>query len=337
MILVTGGTGLVGSHLLYQLVNKNNKVKALYRSESTFKAVKHVFSYYTKNSEELFNAITWVKGDITDTSTLDEAFNDVTVVYHCAALVSFEPNKYHQLRQANINGTANIVNRCIAHGVNKICYVSSIAAIGHHQDPNKLIDESTYWNNEEDNSVYAITKYGAEIEVWRGYQEGLKVVIVNPGVIIGPGFWKYGSGNLIKKVDNGFKYFTHGTTAYVDVWDVVNPMIQLTESDVNGERFILVSENLSFKTFLDKTAKILNVPTATKEATSKLLNIGWRLDWLNHKITGKRRKLSKQLAKTAQTKTLYSSQKIIDTIGYEFKPMEESLNITANFYRDDIA
>lgn len=336
MILVTGGTGLVGSHLLYQLVSKNKTVKALYRNESSFKAVKHVFSYYSENSQELFDSITWVKGDITDNSTLDIAFNEIDIVYHCAAFVSFEPNKYHQLRQANIYGTANIVNRCIFHGIKKICYVSSIAAIGHHQDPNKLIDENTHWNPEEDNSVYAITKYGAEIEVWRAYQEGLEVVIVNPGVIIGPGFWKYGSGNLIKKVHQGFKYYTKGTTAYVDIWDVVNPMIALTESDINGERFILASENLSFKEFLDKTAKILTVPSAQKEATSRLLNIGWRLDWLNHKLTGKRRKLSKQLAKTAQTNTLYTSQKLKDVLNYQFKSMDESLSITAKYYRDDL-
>lgn len=287
MILVTGGTGLVGSHLLFKLVNsdRNEKVRATYRREKTLKRVKHVFSYYTDAAEALFEKIEWVKADLNDIPTLQIAFNDITHVYHCAAFVSFEPDKYRMLRRINIIGTANIVNLCISNHIKKLCYVSSIAALGHHNNPEKLIDENTAWNPEDDNSVYAITKYGAELEVWRGTQEGLDAVVLNPGVILGAGYWNGGSsGNLFKLIGNGMRYYTTGIKGYVDVWDVVNTMHQLMNSTIKNEAFILVSENLSFKIFQTKTAVALDVKPPNKEAKPWLLAIVWRLDWLQFQL-----------------------------------------------------
>ena len=309
MILVTGGTGLVGAHLLFHLLNENQPIRAIYRNEKKFDTVKRIFGYYTNNADTLFDTIEWVKADLNNIPQLTEAFKDITHVYHCAAFVSFEPDKFNLLQKTNIKGTANIVNFCIDHKVEKLCYVSSIAALGASLN-NKAITEDTEWNKEIDNSVYAITKYGAELEVWRGTQEGLDAVIVNPGVIIGPGIWRYGSGSLIKMIYNGLKYYTTGSTGYVDVNDVVKAMIQLVKSDIKNERYILVSENLSFKDFFTKTANYLDVKPPQKEAKPWLLNIAWRLDWLKHKLTRKRRVLSKQTANSAVTTTIYSNNKI---------------------------
>jgi len=268
---------------------------------------------------------------------LEIAFKDVDYVYHCAAFVSFEPDKYHQLRKINIEGTANIVNLCIAHKVKKLCYVSSIAAIGHHANPEQLITEETHWNPEDDNSVYAITKYGAEIEVWRGTQEGVPAVILNPGIIIGPGYWNSGgSSSLIKKIYKGMPYYTHGVTAYVDVHDVVNTMVMLMESGIQNERFIVISENLSFKEFQDKTAAALRVKSASKEATPFILALGWRLDWLHHILTGKRRRLSKQMAQSSKSITKYDATKLKNALDFEFKPMDDSINGTCLLFLNDL-
>ncbi|MCO4822775.1 MAG: SDR family oxidoreductase, partial [Flavobacteriaceae bacterium] len=195
MILVTGGTGLVGSHLLYQLVKADQDIRAIYRSEDKLALVKKVFSYYTEDFEFLFSKIEWLKGDLNNIPLLEDAFKDVGYVYHCAAFISFDPSDYRQLRKINIDGTANIVNLSIINQVKKLCYVSSIAAVG-QTETNETINENTEWNKENHHSVYAITKYGAEMEVWRGTQEGLDAVIGNPGIIIGPGFWRAGSGSL---------------------------------------------------------------------------------------------------------------------------------------------
>jgi dihydroflavonol-4-reductase len=337
MILVTGGTGLVGSHLLFKLLETNAKVKAIYRQEHKLELVKKVFSYYTEDIESLYQKIEWIKADITDVPSLEIAFKDVNYVYHCAGLVSFEPHKYHQLRNLNIKGTANVVNLCISNEIKKLCYVSSIATIGHHQNPEQPITEDTHWNQEDDNSVYAITKYGAETEVWRGTQEGVDAVILNPGIIIGPGFWNSGgSSSLIKKIYSGMPYFTNGVTGYVDVDDVVKTMLLLMQSEIKNERFILVSENLSFKEFQHQTALALNVKPAQKEATAFMLAMGWRLDWLNRLFTGKRRRLSKNMTKSARSIKTYDASKLKDTLDFTFKPMSVSLKENAELFLNDL-
>lgn len=334
MILVTGGTGLVGAHLLYKLISDKKNVRAIFRNEEKFKNVKRIFSYYTENVEDHFNKIEWVKADLNDIPLLTEAFKGVTHVYHCAALVSFEPDKFKLLKQTNIEGTANIVNFCIANDIEKLCYVSSIATLG---DPKngELSTEKTEWSPEIDNSVYAITKYGAELEVWRGTQEGLDAVIVNPGVIIGPGIWRYGSGSIIKTIHKGLSYFTSGSVGYVGVRDVVKSMMQLMESDIKNERFIIVSENWSYKGFLLTCADVLNVKPPHKEAKKWLLEIGWRLDWLSHKLTGKRRKLTKQLAQSLVTNSNYDNSKLKLQLDFEFEPISNSIEKTCKLYLKD--
>jgi nucleoside-diphosphate-sugar epimerase len=333
MILVTGGTGLVGSHLLFKLVSNNTSVRAIYRRAHKLESVKKVFSYYTDDVDTFFNKIEWIEANINDVPSLEPAFIGVTNVYHCAAFISFEPNKYYELRKVNIKGTANIVNLCVSNNIEKLCYISSIAAIGNEPHEDTLITEETEWNPESDNSVYAITKYGAEMEVWRGTQEGVDAVIVNPGIILGPGFWKGGgSGSLFRQIYRGLQYYPKGSSAYVDVWDVVDCMTQLMDSTLKNERYILIAENLSFKTFQDKVAKALHVKPSKKEASSFLLSVAWRLDWLNQKVFGKRRKLSRQLAKSISSKTVFDNSKVKSDLDFSFTPIDESITKVSKYY-----
>ena len=337
MILVTGGTGLVGSHLLYHLIKNGNAVKAIYRRKHKLDSVKKVFSYYSEDFESLFRKIEWIEADITDIPALEIAFKDVTHVYHSAAFVSFEPDKYRLLRKINIEGTANIVNLCISHNIKKLGYVSSIASLGKNAKSETYINENTEWNPEDDNTVYAITKYGAEIEVWRGSQEGLDVVIVNPGVILGPGFWRSGSsGSLFNHIYKGLHYYTNGITSYIDVCDVSKVLIQLMDSNIKNERFILASENLSFNDFQTRVAKVLNVKPAHKEADKLILEIGWRLDWLNHKLRGKRRRLTKQLVQSLHGKRYYENTKIKEALNFEFIPIDDSIKKVSQYFLKDL-
>lgn len=331
MILVTGSTGLVGSHLLYNLVSNNEKVRAIYRSKHKLELVKNVFATYTANVTPLFEAIEWVQADILDIPALLDAFKNITHVYHCAAFVSFEPDKYKLLRKTNIEGTANIVNLCISNNIKKLCHVSSIATLGKTLN-NETITEETIWNPEDDNNVYAITKYGAEMEVWRGTQEGLNAVIVNPGVILGAGIWHFGTGSLFKKAHNGFKYYTSGTIALIAVSDVVVIMTHLMKSDIVNERFVLVAENWTYKHFLKTLALSVKANPPKKMATHLLLSLGWKLDWLKHKLTGKRRLLTKHLKVSLTTETNYSSDKLKIALAYHFKPIEETILEIGRFY-----
>lgn len=337
MILVTGGTGLVGSHLLFQLMDQELPIRAIFRREHKLDLVKKVFSYYSENPESLYNRIEWVKADLNDIPALQNVFVGVTHVYHAAAFVSFEPNRYRELRKVNTEGTANIVNLCVSNNISKLCYVSSIAAIGEETNADIAITEQTEWNPELDHSVYAITKYGAELEVWRGGQEGLDIVIVNPGIILGPGYWKGGgSGSIFRQIYNGMSYFTNGTSAYVDVWDVVSIMTKLMSSSISNQRFIVISENLPFKIFQEKVANALHVKPAQKLANPFLLGVAWRIDWINHQLFGKRRKLSKQLANSLSSKSIYDNSKVKKSLGYEFNSIDGSISKVCGLYLKDL-
>lgn len=323
MILVTGATGLVGSHLLVQLLQENEEVKALFRSEKQIEKVKNVFAFY--NQTALFDKIIWVKGDITNIPSLEIAFENITHVYHCAALISFDPSDEEELRKINIEGTANVVNCCIDFGIKKLCHVSSIAALGTPKELETSITEETEWNPEELHSDYAITKYGAEMEVWRGHQEGLEVVIVNPGVIFGYGFPKKGSDVIIQSVKNGLLFYTKGNIGIIGVEDVTKGMTELMKSSINGERYTLVGENISTKALLDFIAEELQVKRPSIEATKWMTSIAWRMDWLISKLLNRKRKLTRSTANASHTTSPFNTSKIECEFNFTFQKKESYL------------
>lgn len=328
MILVTGGTGLVGSHLLYFLLKENEKVRAIHRSNSDLSAVKKVFSIYTKQPDEVFNKIEWVEANIIDIPALTEAFKDISIVYHCAAYISFDPANYKKLKKANIEGTANIVNLSLAFNIKKLCYVSSIATLGSSLN-GEAINEESSWNPDEDNSVYAITKYGAEMEIWRGSQENLNVVIVNPGVILGTSPDGDGSGLILNLAAKGIPFYPSGEIGIVDVQDVVKAMILLMHSEIKNQQFILVSQNVSYKELLSKLANYFNKKAPNKALPKWILNIGSSLDWFSSKLLGTKRILVQATVNSMYTKSNYESSKIKNELGFEFIPVNETLDRVA--------
>lgn len=334
MILVTGGTGLLGSHLLFNLVKDGTKVTAMKRAGSSLSQVEKAFSYYYKNSESILNNIIWVDGNVTDIYSLYEAFENIEKVYHAAACLSFDPSDKKQMMRVNAKGTANVVNACLAKNVKKLCYVSSIATLG-RIDHDGLIDEETHWKNSKKNSVYSISKYNAESEVWRGIAEGLPAVIVNPGVIIGPGNWKKGSSQLIDRVWNGLKFYTPGVNGYVDVRDVSKAMIKLMENEITGERFILSSENLDYQNFFSFVANALGKKRPHIKAPYFTGQLAWRLEKLRTVLTGGNPLITKETARTAYQKYFYSSEKIKKILNFEFMSMEKSIKDTCKLFLKD--
>ncbi|MDC6365473.1 MULTISPECIES: NAD-dependent epimerase/dehydratase family protein [Flavobacteriaceae] len=333
MVLVTGGTGLIGSHLLFQLLKNGEKVRALYRNEKSKHNVEKVFGYYSDKPSKVLEQIEWVQADITDIDALSYAFVGIEYVYHAAALISFDPHDYNSLKKINIEGTANVVNLCLKYGVKKLCYVSSIAAVGPSIKGN-LVTEENEWN-ETGVSVYGLTKHDAELEVWRGSQEGLPVVIVNPGVVIGPGFWKTGSGSFFTYAAKGKKSFLPGGTGFVSINDVVTAMISLQNSKINRERFILVSENLSYGQLFQKIALEIGKEPPSKQIPFWLLEFLWRLDWLRSSMRGKRRRLPKAVAKGLYHQEYYSSEKLKQSLDFNFVNLDEALKFCASRYREE--
>lgn len=333
MVLVTGGTGLVGSHLLYQLSEKNNKIIAIYRKKEKIEEVKKVFSFYTPDITLLFSKIKWVKADITDVSSLEDVFslNPISFVYHCAALVSFSPTDYKKMRKTNIEGTANVVNMCIAYNVDKICYTSSVATLGGVAN-NKLINEENFWSENNRRNEYAITKNGAEMEVWRASQEGVDVVIVNPGIILGSGFYNSESGKIFSKTYNGFPFYTEGITGYVGVKDVARAMISLTKSDIKDKRFILVAQNESLKNILFKIADSFGKKRPFIKINSFVTSIVWRADWFLSVLTNKKRVLSKYAAKSLHNENSFSSEKIKNQLNFKFEKIDSVISTACKNY-----
>ena len=335
MILVTGGTGLVGSYLVRQLVSQGENVVVIHRKMSDLDRVKHVFSYFTDTVEALFNHIQWIEADLLDIPSLSKAFKGITQVYHCAALISFDSSDYKEMRKVNIEGTANIVNLCISNSIQKLCFVSSVAAVGKPTMGTKITEENE-WNVEDNNYGYAITKYGAEMEVWRASQEGVPVVIVNPGVILGAGFWHNGSGELFSKIYKGFPFYTEGVTGFVAVKDVVNIMIQLMQSTIINERYILVSENVSFKAVFYAMADNFNKKRPFVKVSKLMSGIVWRLNWLSSLITRKSPLITKHSAKSSHNKYNYSNAKIKKELGYKFESLSDTIKNVCNSYLKDI-
>ncbi|MEE2770715.1 MAG: NAD-dependent epimerase/dehydratase family protein [Bacteroidota bacterium] len=332
MILVTGGTGLVGAHLLFELCLQNEKLIATRRPGSDVQAVRKVFNYYTseKEADSLFSRILWKEADLLDIPALEKAFVDINIVYHCAALISFDPKDEQLLRKTNIKGTANLVNLSIDRKVEKFCYVSSVAALG-SPDKNRKVTEVSKWNPEENHNDYAISKHGAEIEVWRGSQEGLKVYIVNPGIIVGPGFWNSGSGELFSRIDKGLSYHFPKVSGFVSVHDVVKAMLMLTGSDHENEQFVLVAENLSFEQVLKQTAKYLQKPVPNKQLKKWMIATGWFFQKIGG-IFGRRQQITRDSINGLFEATYYDSSKIQKHLSFHFQPVDEALEETAKIY-----
>ncbi|MDN3722801.1 NAD-dependent epimerase/dehydratase family protein [Aequorivita sp. SDUM287046] len=324
MILVTGGTGLVGSHLLYFLVKENERVRAIHRENSDITSVKKVFALYTSEVDSLFNKIEWFQASITDIPALSVAFRDISKVYHCAAIISFDPSKYKILKKINVEGTANIVNLCLTQDVEKLCYVSSVATLGSNID-DQLISEESPWNPDEKNNVYAITKYAAEMEVWRGSQEGLKVVIVNPGVILGSGPKDGGSGVIISLAANGIPFYPFGAMGIVDVQDVAKAMVQLMDSEIHNEQFILVGENITYKSLLSKLAKLFGNKPPTIKLSKRIMLFVSGMDWLINLIFKTERKIIKANVKSMFAISLYDSNKIKNAINFHYTSTQQTL------------
>ena len=332
MILLTGATGLLGSHIAYELLQQGKKIRALKRKDSNSTLIEKIFSFYTNEHIELLNAIEWVEGDVLDLGSLEDAMVGITHVYHCAAMVSFLPKEKDKMMQVNIEGTANVVNAAMHAGVKKLCHISSIAALGSTIN-GSLITEETWWKNNPSNSYYAISKYGAEREVWRAAEEGLNVVIVNPSFIIGPGDTSKSSSEAFGILRKGASWYTNGVNGYVDVRDVAHAAIKLIESDVLNQRFILNAANLSYRSFFDKVLVQLNKPKTKREAGKFLLALAWRIEKLLAAIAGRNPIITKEKVGYALQISQYDGSKIQKTINFNYRNIDTSIMEICKFYK----
>jgi nucleoside-diphosphate-sugar epimerase len=323
MVFVTGGTGFIGTHLLRELIQRGEKVRALKRSTGKILL-----------EEELANRVEWVEGDILDVPSLEEAMHGCNDVYHCAAVVSFNPGDRDYLTKVNVEGTANVVNASLANGIRKLVHLSSVSAIGRSKDAT-IVNESTEWEQNKLTTNYALSKFLAEREVWRGMAEGLNAVIVNPSFVLGSGNWDAGPPQVFKKVFEGLRAYTTGGTGLVDVEDVVKLMMLLMKSDISGERFILNAENWSFRDLFNYVAGQLGVKPPRFHANAFMNELGWRLGWLKHKLTGTPPTITRETGRISLHWSRYDNSKIVAATGYRFKPVKRTIEETAKKFLEE--
>jgi dihydroflavonol-4-reductase len=316
MIFITGSSGLLGASLIETLFAAHDgasdlKIRALYRKQIP--------------AIQFADKIEWIEGDILDVVVLEEALKDVKEVYHCAAIVSFDPKQKQRMHATNVEGTANVVNACIDANIKKLLFVSSVAALGRIREDGP-INETMNWSEETSNSEYGKTKYLAEMEVWRGIGEGLDAVIVNPVIILGSGDWNGGSSGIFKSAYNRFPWYTNGSSGFVDVKDVTNAMTALMKSDISAQRFIISGHNTPYRTIFNLIADAFKVPRPHKRVTPLLASIVWRLEAVKAFFTGSSPLLTKETTLTAQAVVNFDNTKLLKALPqFSYTPLENTI------------
>jgi dihydroflavonol-4-reductase len=312
MILVTGATGFLGSQVAKQLAAQGAGLVCIKRKTSRIPAMLAPLN------------ISWVDADVTDFFSLEDAFQNVTQVYHCAARVSFNPADKAQMLKTNISGTANIVNLCIEYNA-RLVHVSSIVAIGPSK-LNSIITEENHLEETPATDGYAISKYESEMEVWRGVAEGLEAVVVNPSIIIGADAGNQGSGKIFYGIKKGLKFYTTGICGFVDVADVATCMIKLMQSSARSQRYIINAENISFKNLFAQTAHQLGVKPPSILVKPWMLNLVSGFSSVVAAVTGKPPALDPVSAKAAFQNNSYSNDKIRKAVDINFKPVDQTVS-----------
>ncbi len=316
-ILVTGGTGFVGAYLLHYLLQRGyTNIRAIKRANSSMALVK-----------DIEQQIEWIEGDVLDIFSLEEAMEGVEQVYHCAAVVSYDPRDKKKMYEVNVKGTANVINSALHTGIEKLLHISSIAALGRSQKT-VYLDETAIWENSQTNSQYATTKYLAEMEVWRGMAEGLTVAIVNPSVILGSGFWNQGTGKFFMNGWKNFNFYSTGGTGFVDVRNVAKACIELMESNLNNQRFILNAENLSYQELQYQIADALGKKRPSVKVNYIIRELAWRIAWLQSRLAGTSPFLTKETARHSTKRYYYDNCKSTEKLQLQYTPIKETVTMT---------
>lgn len=319
-VLVTGGTGLVGSYIIRKLLAKGHKVRATKRKNSNFSWI-----------SDIQDKVEWVNADVLDVVAIEEAMEGCQWVIHSAAMITFSPKKYAQMQTVNVEGTANMVNVALAKQVERFLFVSSISSFGRYKIEGS-IDENFKWKNHPDNTQYAISKHRSEMEVWRGCEEGLNAVIINPSTIIGFGNWNSGSCRMFKNVYDGLKFYPKGKMGFVDVNDVAEAGIQLIESNITKERFIVSGDNYDFKTILTEVANGFNKKPPSLEVSPILSGLAWRFYKFKSLFSNEEPLITKETARYTATDYLYNNAKIKQALNFKFTPIDSAIKNACKQY-----
>lgn len=323
-ILVTGGTGFLGAYIIKNLVEKNLPVRALRRTAKT--------PFFIPQA--VLDKVEWVEGDVLDVMALNDAMKGVKAVIHSAAIVSFGKSNRRQMYQINTEGTANVVNAALENAVERLVHISSVAALGRTATPD-TVTEQKKWEDSKTNTHYAITKHYAELEVWRGFAEGLQGAILNPSTILGFGDWHTSSCAIFKNVYKEFPWYTTGINGFVGVEDVAEAAVQLLQSSIHAERFIVNAENISFQHLFNMIAEGFGKRKPYREATYAMGEMAWRVEALKSFFSGRKPLLTRETAKVAHSKTFFDNAALLKVLPqFSYTPLEMVVKNACKKYRE---
>jgi len=312
VILVTGGTGFIGSYVIKKLLDQGRSVLASKRPNSVI-----------PDELQFKPNLYWHDADLTDFFALEDLFANVTEVYHCAGIVSFDNADRKQLMKVNVEGSMHIVNLCLQRKA-RLVFLSSVAALGDDK-ANNPIRETSKWEWSRQKSAYSISKFEAEREVWRGMAEGLDAIILNPTVVIGPGS-RSSSGKIFSLLEKGLNFYPPGATGLVDVEDLAEIMIQLmAKKDISETNFIVNNINISYRELFLQYCKLIDRQPPSKPGNRYLLSIAWRLQKILSVLQLGVPGLSREVVRASFRNVRYSNEKLVETLNYTFKPIETSL------------
>lgn len=310
-ILITGATGLFGSYLARKFA-MHHEVFCLKRQGQGYGLL-----------EDYSGQVHWREGDVLDPISIEEAVADMDVVIHAAGKVSFHPKDSEDLNKVNVEGTTNVVNAMLGKGVSKLIHVSSVSALGRTAE-GKTCNEETAWVESNLNTPYAVSKYQAELEVWRGAMEGLQVMVLLPSVILGKLSDARSSTQVYEYVLEGSRYFPPGSINYIDIRDAVDITYALFEKGLWGEKFILNAASISYRDFFVQMAEAAGKKPPTKPVNDFQLSLAiWALG-IARALGLSKNPLNKQTAMLSKLDITMRNDKVQRILGPTYRPLAET-------------
>jgi dihydroflavonol-4-reductase len=321
LVAVTGASGLVGSSIVRKLIQSGISTRSILRSQSALGLLADI-----KESTEI------IESDVLDMAGLGLALEGADAVIHAAGYVSFNSRNRDRIHEINVQGTTNVVNACLQLGTRKLIHISSVAALG-RQRGSTTINEETRWVPGMPASDYATSKYMAEVEVFRGMEEGLNVSLINPSVVLSAADGIRSSSQLFNYVWKQRMFYANVAMNYVDARDVAEMVTRILNGDYNGERFIANAGREDLKTVFELIGKRLEKRPPFIDVPKGLVSLAATVEQWRAGLSGREPMVSKESVAFLKEKIVFENNKAKKVLGMEFQTLESTLDWCCDEFR----
>ena len=326
---ITGASGFLGSHLVHQLMRAKHEIVAIKRASSSLSEFNLCSAHYEQHIDSKF--LTWVDCELYDTISLTELFKQCDIVIHTAALISYLKSDRDQLIRVNEEYTANVVNSCLQAGIKRFIGVSSTGALSKRGE-DEAIKESFEWDEGAPYAFYGLTKYLGEKQIWRAKEEGLDVIVINPGVILGFGDWNKGSLRLFRNAYNRFPFYSTGSTGFIGVEDLCKACEYFLDSEEINEQYIAITDNLNFM-------QVSYMMADGFEVKRPYIKVAGLIHMIIHQVIrlkefiGFKGMLSRETSRSAILQSHFDNSKLRMTLPFELEPISSVITNSCMAYK----